>query len=222
MDRPDGGPFWNQEGLLLLPTAQVQSTLNQLIAAQPFLGPLAADPSLRGVTSALQTMALGVQTGAAKLSADIDKPVKDLAGAMQSAAQGKPTYFSWQALFSGGPTVSSRKFVLVRPRMNYSALEPGAQASDVIRKTAAQSGLDAAHGVRVRLTGSVPLTDEEFASLADRAAPMLIAMLAAVLVILWLATRSALVTVAIMGTTLLGLVITAAWSLAQRGRAGST
>ena len=217
VDRPDGGPFWNREGLLLLPVAEVQGALNQLIAAQPFLGPLAADPSLRGVTSALQTMALGVQTGSAKLS-DIDKPVKALAGAMQSAAQGKPTYFSWQALFSGGPAVSSRKFVLVRPRMNYSALEPGAQASDVIRKTAAQSGLDPAHGVRVRLTGSVPLTDEEFASLADRAAPMLIAMLSAVLVILWLATRSALVTVAIMGTTLLGLVITAGLGLAMVGR----
>ena len=217
VDRPDGGPFWNQEGLLLLPTSQVQGTLNQLIAAQPFLGPLAADPSLRGVMTALQTLALGVQSGSAKLS-DIDKPVTGLTAAMQSAAQGRPTYFSWQALFSAGPVVSARKFVLVRPRMDYSALEPGAQASDAIRQTAAQAGLDPAHGVRVRLTGSVPLTDEEFASLADRAIPMLIAMLAAVVVTLWFATRSVLVTAAIMACTVLGLIITSGLGLLMVGR----
>jgi len=218
VDRPDGGPFWNREGLLLLPLDQVQKTLNQLIAAQPFLGPLAADPGLRGAMSTLQTMALGVQSGSAKLS-DIDKPIKGLATAMQSAADGKPTFFSWQAMFSDtGPTVSARRFVLVRPKLDYSALEPGAAASAAIRQTAADAGLDAAHGVRVRLTGSVPLSDEEFASLADRAVPMLIAMLAAVLVMLWLAVRSVRVMGAIMATTLIGLVMTAGLGLAMVGR----
>ena len=218
VDRPDGGEFWNREGLLLLPLDQVQQTLNQLISAQPFLGPLAADPSLRGVMGALQTMALGVQTGSAKLS-DIDKPIKGLAVAMQSAADGKPTVFSWLQLFSDtGPTISTRKFVLVRPKLDYSALQPGATASAAIRKIAAQAGLDQAHGVKVRLTGSVPLSDEEFASLADRAVPMLIAMLAAVVGMLWLAVRSAQTTAAIMATTLIGLVITAGLGLAMVGR----
>ena len=216
--RPDGGPFWNREGLLLLPLDQVQQTLNQLIAAQPFLGPLAADPSLRGVTGALQTMAMGVQLGQTKLT-DIDKPVKSLAVAMQSAADGKPTYFSWEAMFAGsGPQSSARKFVLVRPKLDYSALEPGAAASDLIRKIAADNGLDAAHGVRIRLTGSVPLSDEEFASLADRAVPMLVAMLAAVVAMLWLATRSILVTASIMVVTILGLVMTAGLGLLMVGR----
>ena len=218
VDRPDGGTFWNKEGLLLLPTDQVHQTLNQLIAAQPFLGPLAADPSLHGVMGALQTMAMGVQLGQTKL-ADIDKPVKGLGVAMQSAADGKPTYFSWEAMFAGsGPTTSARKFVLVRPKLNYSALEPGAAASDLIRKVAADNGLDAAHGVKVRLTGSVPLSDDEFASLADRAIPMLAAMLGAVVVMLWLATRSVLVTAAIMTVTMLGLVMTAGLGLAMVGR----
>ena len=105
--------------------------------------------------------------------------------------------------------------MLVRPKLDYSALEPGAAASAVIRQTAAQAGLDAAHGVKVRLTGSVPLSDEEFASLADRAVPMLIVMLAAVLGMLWLAVRSVRVTGAIMATTLIGLVITAGLGLAM-------
>src|SRR6185503_5904238 len=43
--RPDGGAFFDQNGLLYLPYEQVKATTEQMIAAQPFLGPLAADPS---------------------------------------------------------------------------------------------------------------------------------------------------------------------------------
>ncbi len=42
LDRPDGGPFWDREGLLLLSPQEVQDTTAQLIKAQPFLGPIAA------------------------------------------------------------------------------------------------------------------------------------------------------------------------------------
>src|ERR1700761_782920 len=67
-DRPDGGTFGDREGLLLLSQKEVTDTTAQLIKAQPFLGPIAADPSLRGVMNALQTMAMGVARGDAKLS----------------------------------------------------------------------------------------------------------------------------------------------------------
>src|SRR6185437_10187094 len=43
--RPDGGAFFAHNGLLFLPLADVQSTTQQLISAQPLLGSLAADPS---------------------------------------------------------------------------------------------------------------------------------------------------------------------------------
>jgi hypothetical protein len=45
--RPDGGAFFDREGLLFGSTSDVSRTLQQLIAAQPLLGVLAADPTLR-------------------------------------------------------------------------------------------------------------------------------------------------------------------------------
>src|SRR5258708_39673808 len=66
--RPDGGPFFNQNGLLFLPLKDVQDTTQQLIKAQPFLGGLASDPSLRGVMTNLSTVLLGVSRGHAKLA----------------------------------------------------------------------------------------------------------------------------------------------------------
>ena len=213
LDRPDGGPFWDREGLLLLSLKEVQDTTAQLIKAQPFLGPIAADPSLRGVMSALQTMAMGVNRGDAKL-AEIDKPVKAVGAAMQSVAAGRPTFFSWQTLLSDkGGLSNTRKFVIIRSKLDYSALEPGAEVSEAIRKVARDAGLTPENGVTVRLTGPVPLSDEEFASLADRAVLMASVMIGAVLLMLWLAVRSARVTAAIMITTLVGLVATAGLGL---------
>src|SRR4051812_14230365 len=58
--RPDGGAFFEHEGLLLLPIDQVKKTTEALIQAQPFLGGLAADQSLRGIMKTLDTTLLGV------------------------------------------------------------------------------------------------------------------------------------------------------------------
>src|SRR5208283_1379979 len=45
--RPDGGPFFDREGLLFESTPALAQTMQRLVAAQPLLGSLAADPSLR-------------------------------------------------------------------------------------------------------------------------------------------------------------------------------
>ena len=220
VNRPDGGPFWDREGVLLLSTQEVQDTTAQLIKAQPFLGPIAADPSLRGVMNALQTAALGVNRGDAKL-ADIDKPVKSIGAAMQAAAAGQPAFFSWQSMLSGDKSSgvgSKRKFIIIRTKLDYTALEPGAQAADAIHQIARDNGLTPENGITVRLTGPVPLADEEFASLADRWVLMTSVMIGAVLLMLYLAVRSIRVTAAIMVTTLVGLVITAGLGLLMIGR----
>ena len=75
--RPDGGAFFAQNGLLFADEAEVQATTARLIEAQPLLGPLAGDPSLRGIAHTLDTLLLGVERGEATL-ASIDKPVAAL------------------------------------------------------------------------------------------------------------------------------------------------
>ena len=75
VDRPDASPFFQQNGLLFASLADVQSAMSQLITAQPFLGPLAADPSVRGLMGSLSTATEGVTTGAASLD-KINRPIK--------------------------------------------------------------------------------------------------------------------------------------------------
>ncbi len=207
--RPDGGAFFDHNGMLFLPLKEVETTTQQLFKAQPFLGALAADPSLRGIMNSLSTVLLGVSQGQAKL-ADIDVPMTRLGQTFAAAAQGRTDYLSWRALVTGSPPRPEelRRFIVIKPRLDFDALEPGARASGAIRAAAQDLELTPERGVRVRLTGDVPLSDEEFATLTDRAWLMAGAMMAGVLATLWLALRSFKIIFAILVTLVVGLAMT--------------
>ena len=207
--RPDGGAFFDHNGMLFLPLKDVEATTQQLIKAQPFLGSLAADPSLRGVMDSLSTVLMGISHGQAKLS-DMDGPMIQFGQVLAAAAKGQTDYLSWRALITGQKPRSEeiRRFIEVKPELFFDQLEPGLRASQAIRAAATQLALDPAHGVRVRLTGDVPLRDEEFGTLKDRVWLMMAAMMAGVLATLWLALRSFKIIFAILVTLFTGLAIT--------------
>jgi hopanoid biosynthesis associated RND transporter like protein HpnN len=218
--RPDGGGYFAREGLLLGSREDVHQATAALIEAQPLLGPLAADPSLRGVDSAIGAMLDGVEAKSATLD-QIERPMRALAEATEGALAGKPTYFSWQQLFgskSGPLSPPKRRLILAQPVLDHSALMPGEAASDAVHVAAGALQLDSAHGVSVRLTGEVPLADEEFATLQENIGAVGLVMFAAMLVTLWFATRSARLVVAILGTIVIGLVVTTAVGLLAVGR----
>jgi hopanoid biosynthesis associated RND transporter like protein HpnN len=213
--RPDGGPYFDREGLLFGTTAEVKAATASLIEAQPLLGPLAADPSLRGVANAVATMLTGVENGSAKLD-QIDAPMREMRISLDQSLQGKPATFSWQLLFAKSGTTAPplRHLILVQPKLDYGSLEPGNVAVAAITAHAAALNLD---GITIRATGEVPLADEEFASLQENIGFVGAIMAAAMILTLWLATRSARIVAAIVITTLVGLIVTTAIGLFATG-----
>lgn len=213
VDRPDAG-FFTREGLLFEPLADVKTQMAQLIAAQPFLGPLAADPSLRGLFGTLSTAVQGVNAGQANL-AQLNRPIGALAQSLDQLRVGKPAFFSWTEMISGQhpSTAQLRRLVLVSPARNYTSLESGAKATGFIRRTVQALNLDPAHGVSVRLTGPIPLQDQRFGSLVHGVAVIALLALVSILVMLWLAVRAGRLIVAILVTMLIGLVIAMAVGL---------
>ena len=206
--RPDSGPFWAHEGLLFESTAEVKKVIAQLLGVQPFLGSMASDPSLRGLADTLSLMMQGASSGHAAAQ-QLAAPLRGLAHAIQDVNRGKPHFFSWQNLITGGATDQRglRHIILADPVLDFSQLQPGQRPIEAIRATAKRLQLDAAHGIRVRLTGPVPLQDEQFATLAQRV--VLIAGLAggAIILMLWFAVRSPVLIASILVTTLAGLVL---------------
>ena len=216
--KPAGGAFFDQEGLLFLPQAELASTLDGLVKAQPLIGPLAADPSLRGVMSSLATGLEQTAQGSVQLST-LDRPMAAIATEIESALASRRSWMAWSALVDGAETPADRRrLVILEPKLDYSQLMPGLKATQAARAAAASLGLTPERGVTVRITGPVPLDDEQLGSLEEGALPIAAAMLVAVTGVLWLALRSPRLILAVLATVFTGLFVTAALGLAAFGR----
>ncbi len=216
--RPDGGAFFARHGLLFLPPDELAAIADKLIGAQALIGSLAADPSLRGLFEVMGLAVDGIDRGETSL-AEVEPAFAAVAEAIDAALAGHPRTLSWQTLLTGRDPRArdTRRYIRVRPIVDFTALEPGYEGSSIIRAEAVALGLTPENGIRVRLTGSIPLADEEFASVAEGTGFAMIFTVIAVLVILYLAVGSARVIGAILLTLLAGLVATAAFAAAVVG-----
>ncbi|HEV8678278.1 MAG TPA: MMPL family transporter, partial [Stellaceae bacterium] len=211
--RPDGGAFFDRNGLLFLPVDDLQAMSEQLIAAQPLIGSLARDPSLRGLFDTLALFVKGVAKDEAAV-ARLNPTLATIAEAVDTALRGNPQPLSWRHLMTGrGPDPRERRrFVLARPVLDFTALEPGARATAEVRKLAEALALDQQHGVRLRITGPVALGDEQFATLREGALRSTVLSVVAVCGILFAALRSVRLVGAILATLAAGLVLTAGFA----------
>jgi len=162
----EGSLFFRKNGMLFLSLSEVQSYADSMIAAQPMLGALAADPNPRGVFDALDLFSQGAIRGQVAPAA-LDKPFRAVARAVDAALEGRHEPLSWQTLMSDRkPGLRElRRIVLARPALNYGAVEPGRRAVDAIHEAARSAGFNPESGVRVRVTGPVALSDDQLSAL---------------------------------------------------------
>ena len=216
--RLDGGAFFEKNGLLFLPSKEVQGLTGQFQQAAPLLEIMAGDPSLRGLTGALETGLVGIRRGQIQLD-HAAGTFNAVAGTIEDVLKNGKGTFSWRGLVSDTPLTESdkRAFIEAKPILDFAALEPGKDATDAIRKAAADLDIAGHYGARVRLTGPVPIANEEFATVQDGAVVNGIGTVVIVLVILWLALRSARIIGAVFANLFVGLSITTAAGLMMVG-----
>ncbi len=216
--RPDGGEFFARNGILFLSVDEVRRDTAELIKAQPALGTLAADPTLRGVLRTLSQSIEGVRRGKAELE-DLRPAVVAIADALESLAKGKDPAFSWRRLITGrAPKPSElRRFVNIQPVLDFNDLQPGGKATAAVREAISKLGLTPERGVKVRLTGSVALSDEEFATVADGAGLNGAITVLVVIFVLWLALKQGRIILAVLVSLVIGLILTAALGLRMVG-----
>ena len=207
--RPDASPYFQKEGLLLLDKKQLSDLMDRTIDAQPFLGQLVADPTARGLFSALSLLGMGVTHGDADLTPYL-APIRGFHQALADALAGHPQPLSWQSLLGGNVAdlAGKYRFVLVQPRQNFGALEPGGDATKAMRADIAQLPFVEAGTARVRITGQIALADDQFASVAQGAVWGLAGSVVLITVWLFLAVHTWRLIVPILGTLALGLSLT--------------
>jgi hopanoid biosynthesis associated RND transporter like protein HpnN len=212
------GEFFEKNGLLFLPVEEVGKVTGQLESAAPLIEIMAGDPSIRGLTGALETGLAGVKRGQAKLD-NADRAFNLIAQTVEDVLKKGDATFSWRELTSDKPLTDSdkRAFIEFKPMLDYQALEPGKIATDAIRKAAKDLNFASQYGARVRLTGPVPMANEEYATVQDGAITNGIATVVIVLIILWLALHSAKIIFAVFVNLFVGLSITTAVGLMMVG-----
>jgi hypothetical protein len=218
IQQPQGGAFFAQNGFLFETTDQLEPQLKNLTQAQRLVQVLAGDPSLRGVIQALQFGLLGVQGGRITLDA-MTWPMTLGADAIEKVNAGQPATFSWRDMVQGRASTASerRKFLNIQGILDYSELEPGLKATDAIRKAAADLNFAGDYQATLRLTGPVPLADEEFATIKENAGLNATVTIAVVLFILWLALRWFRIIFAVFVSLVVGLAVTAAAGMLMVG-----
>ncbi|HUD86933.1 MAG TPA: MMPL family transporter [Xanthobacteraceae bacterium] len=218
IQQPYGGPFFTQNGFLFESIDQLGPQLQMLGQAQRLLQVLASDPSLRGVVQALQFGLLGVQGGQITLD-NMTWAMTLGADTVEKVNAGQPASFSWRDLVQGhaSSTAALRHFLNIQAVLNYAELEPGQTATDAIRKAAVDLDFAAKYQARLRLTGPVPMADEEFGTIKENAALNATLTVAIVLFILWLALRWLRIIFAVFVCLVVGLAVTAAAGMLMVG-----
>jgi uncharacterized protein len=208
------GEFFEKNGLLFLPVAEVGRVTGQFEAAAPLIEIMAGDPSIRGLTGALETGLAGVRRGQIKLDST-ERPFTLVAQTIENVLNTGSGTFSWRELVSDKPLTDAdrRSFIEFKPILDFNALEPGKDATDAIRQAARDLNLVGEFGARVRLTGPVPIANEEFATVQDGAIVNGIGTVLVVLLILWMALHSAKIISAVFLNLFIGLSITTAAGL---------
>jgi len=218
IEQPQRGPFFAQNGLLFETTDQLAPQMKMFSQAQRLVQVLAGDPSLRGVIQALQFGLLGVQGGQITLDS-MTWPMTLAANALEKINAGQRASFSWHELVQGQAAAPNelRRFLSIQAVLDYSELQPGNKATEAVRKAAADLNLASAYQARLRLTGPVPMADDEFGTIKENAALNATITIALVLFILWLALRWFRIIFAVFVALVVGLAVTAALGMLMVG-----
>lgn len=224
--RPGAGAFFERHGLLYLSVEELEKLSDNLAQIQPFLGRLAADPSLRGLFELMGEAVEAVLVRGERL--ELAPVLEDTTRAVDAAAQGRSHPLSWRELILGEAAApqEQRRFIVVQPNLDYGELLPARPVVERIRALSAELGLgrtggDASagpHAVRMRITGSVALEYEELQSV--RRGASLAAVLALIMVgaVLCIGLRSLRLVFAALLTLVVGLAWTAAFATLAVGR----
>lgn len=215
---PAGHPFFRANGLLYLDTEELSALADRLAGAQPLLASLARDPSIRGLFGVLG-LAVDDIRGGGTSTGGLSAAFGRISAVLESRADGGNKTLAWREMMAGEETDADdlRQIIVVQPVVDRGSLGHASEAMRAVRRYAEELGLDEAHGVRVRLTGSAALKTEELESVSTGAG--LAGLISLILVSLLLAfgLRSWRLVVSVLVTLVVGLIWTAGFAAVAVG-----
>jgi hypothetical protein len=157
---PGSGDFFERNGLLYLSVKDLEALSENLASAQPLLGLISKDLTLRGLFSVIEKIV--TQEGEIEQKTKLVSFFDRLAQTVESSTSNRPRPLSWQELILGEVMAAdaSRQFIILDPVPNHATLSGAGASIKAINRIRDEVGLQEARGVKVRLTGDVVLNYE--------------------------------------------------------------
>jgi hopanoid biosynthesis associated RND transporter like protein HpnN len=210
------GEFFERNGLLYLPTAELAELTDRLAAAQPLFGLLGSRFDGATVLDVARVTLTAEGDGDATLASFYE----ELARTIADAGLREDSALSWDELIATGsarePRNVARRIITLQPAADFSRMQPAAAAIADVRAIAAR--LDVNTEVYVRLTGTVAMEHEELLSVSRGASLGALATLVMVALVLYAALRSWRLLFASIVTLVVGLSLTAAFAAVAVGQ----
>ncbi len=208
--------FFDQNALLYLDSEELVSLTDRLSALQPFLATLISDQSLRGLLEMLGKAFTAVSEGE---NIDLQPILTELNKAFASASKGKTYRMSWQKMMQGdnGDTEGKRQIVIVKPRMDFSELQP-AEASITWSGSVSRSCKSPGNGLQASPDRSPGPGARGAASVKKGGIAAAVMSLLMAVLALWFAFRSTRLVAATFILLIVGLILTASFAALTVGQ----
>jgi len=210
---PTDNEFFHQNGLLYLESPDLQKLSNNLSQAQSFIGRISQEPNLTGFLSIFDD-ALNTSNKDQAVPIDLPALIDKVSLSLHKSMNGENNLLSWESLIAdkklGGG--GDKGFITVSPKFDYTQIRPAEQAINAIRKAIVDVQQADVPEVKVSITGEVGLEDDELVGMSHGTFNASIFSIVLVLVILLIAYRSILLTLATLVSLGLGMVFCGAFA----------
>lgn len=207
---PGEGPYFDKHGLLYLDLGDLENLAAKLTEAQPFIGTLSGDNSLKGLLSIIE---LALTTEERELPIDLNFLLDKIRTAIRAVLESKNYQLSWQQLMFGEnqDLLTKRRFILLKPKLDFRLMAPAEKALEAVR-TIEQNTAKIFPDVKIRMTGEVLLEHEELQSIEESSEYASLFSIILVFIVLWVGLRSIKLTVIVLVVLLMGLILTAGFA----------
>jgi uncharacterized protein len=215
---PGIGEFFERNGLLYLSVQDLEALSENLASAQPLLGLISKDLTLRGLFSVIERIVN--QEAEAEQKTKLVPLFDRLTQALESSTSSRPKPLSWQELILGPEVAAeaSRQFIILDPMIDYATFSGGEAGIKAVYRIRDELGLDEASGVKVRLTGDVVLNYENLLAVNKGMGLTTLISFLLVAVAIMIGLGSGRLVFASLVTLLVGFIWTLGFAIAFVGR----
>ena len=213
---PEGDAFLIRNGLLFLDVAELEDLTARLAEAQPFLASLWGDTSLATLFDLLKK-GIDQQIDGKAPPVALAKVLAMLADIGERRLKGEDSVLSWHRLLSGEDGDKARRFLVLKPPVNFDSLQPAGKAIDALEQIRHDLGLDGTGAVRMRISGSAALQQDELKSVERGMGLAGVLSFALVFGLLIFGLRAPALVLSVLATLVLGLIWTAGLAIWMLG-----